>query len=75
MKHSDLIDRWPSLAQFGRETGIPYRSAQQFRRREQIPYWFWTAVIEAAEKRGIKGVTYETLAKGAATAKRARARA
>ena len=73
MNHGHLIDLWPSIAQFARETDIPYRSGQQFRRRELIPYWFWAAVIAAAKRRGINGVTYEALAEGAAKAKRARA--
>lgn len=75
MKHTDLIDRWPSLAQFGRDTGIHYESVRFYKRNGAIPYWFWTAVIDAAKRRGIKGVTYESLAKGAAKAKRARASA
>lgn len=69
MNHSKLIDLWPSLAQFSRETGIHYESVRAYRRSGMIPYWFWTAVFEAAAKRGFHGVTYEALAEGAAEAK------
>lgn len=68
MNHSDLIDLWPSLAQFGRETGIHYESVRAYRRSGMIPYWYWPAVVEAAGARGFH-VTYESLAEGAAEAK------
>lgn len=75
MTHSDLINLWPSLAQFARETGIHYQSVRVYRRNQMIPYWHWEAAIAAAERRGFKGVSYEALAKGAAEAKRERAAA
>ncbi|MET3602218.1 hypothetical protein [Martelella mangrovi] len=62
MTHTDLILRWPSIAEFGRDIGVPYEAAKAMRRRGNIPAQYWKRAVEAARLRGIDGVEYERLA-------------
>lgn len=62
MTHADLILSWPSIAEFGRDIGVPYEAAKAMRRRKNIPAQYWKRAVEAARFRGIDGVTYERLA-------------
>ena len=75
MTHRDLIDRWPSLAQFGRDADIHYESVRAYHRTGSIPYWHWASVVKASHEHGFDDVSVESLAEGAAAAKRARAEA
>lgn len=62
MTHSDIIDQWPSLAEFARDLSVPYGTAKAMRRRGSIPAQHWSATVAAASKRSIKGVGLEQLA-------------
>lgn len=48
-------------ATVGRIIGKPTEHAVQLRRRGRIPVVYWPALVEYAEKKGIKGVTYADL--------------
>jgi len=58
-----LIDLWPSASLFAADIGIRERHAQVMRFRNSVPPDYWAAVVAAASRRGIKGVSYEGLAK------------
>lgn len=59
---SDLISKWPTIADFASEVGIGYEAARQMRRRESIAPEHWVRVISACHDKGIPGVTLEWLA-------------
>lgn len=59
----DLIARWPSVAEFGREIGVAYQTARKMNDRNSIRNAYWPAVIVAAKQRGIRGVSIEALAR------------
>lgn len=60
-----LIDSWPKppIATFARDIGITVEHGATMRRRGSIPPVHWPKVVEAAQGRGIAGVTIEALAK------------
>lgn len=60
---SDLISMWPTIAQYADDVGCGYEAARQQRRRESIAPEHWQAVIDASERKGIVGVTFEWLAR------------
>jgi hypothetical protein len=64
-----IINSWPTAEEFGRGIGIPGGTARQWRNRDSIPASYWTAVVSAAEARGIEGISYEMLAHIAAEAR------
>lgn len=68
--HPDIINIWPTVADFARDVGIPYSLAKCWRRRGSIPAAHWVAVIRAADRRGLP-VSLETLAQAAPPRKRA----
>lgn len=68
MTASDIIGRWPSAEQFGRDIGLKYPShARVMKLRGGIPRAHWQAVIEAAEARGFT-ITRDDLMRAHATA-------
>lgn len=66
MTHAEIINCWPSLAEFASDIGVEYGTAKAMRRRDSIPPGKWVLVVEKATERGIP-VTYEMLAVAAAT--------
>lgn len=60
---TDIIAKWPSAAEMARDIGLrrPGHGAMM-KMRGSIPAPYWSALVEAAEKRGIEGVTLEALA-------------
>lgn len=58
-----LIDLWPSVSAFADDIGIRERHAQVMRFRNSVPPDYWSAMVAAAKRRAIKGITYEGLAK------------
>jgi len=60
---SDLIDRWPTIAEFASDVGCGYEAARQMRRRQRIAPEHWPAVVAACAARSIAGVTFEWLAR------------
>lgn len=60
--HRDVIERWPSLNDFGSDIGASYEAAKAMRRRNSVPVEYWSRLISAAERRGLTDITYESLA-------------
>lgn len=58
---SEIILKWPGLAEFARDMGVPITTAQSWRDRDSIPNARWKKLIEKARGRAIKGVTYNAL--------------
>jgi hypothetical protein len=62
MTHEDLIDKWPSVADFARDLGVKYQTARFMKKRNSIHPRYWSKVLQAAKDRRIRGVTLEALA-------------
>lgn len=63
MSHAEIIKRWKSLSEFAEDLSVSYGTAKAMRRRGSIPDRYWLTAVEAAERRGINGVTLEGLAR------------
>lgn len=59
----DVIELWPSIGEFAEDIGVKYVTGQLMKHRDSIDADHWVAVVEAAKRRGFKGVTYEALAR------------
>lgn len=62
MSHADLINLWPSLAEFADDLGVPYVTAKAMRRRSSVPASHWMRMVAVASEKGFSGVTLEALA-------------
>lgn len=62
MTHSDIIDQWPSLAEFAHDLSVPYGTAKAMRRRGSIPAVYWNVIVASASRRSINGVGLQELA-------------
>ncbi len=62
MTHSDIIDQWPSLAEFANDLSVPYGTAKAMRRRGSIPAIYWNVIVASASRRSINGVGLQELA-------------
>lgn len=60
---SELISNWKTIGDFAGAVGCGYEAARQMRRRESIAPEHWPSVIAACKSQGVKGVTFEWLAK------------
>lgn len=59
---SELIGLWPSVSVFATDIGVGYEAAKAMKRRETIKSEYFVAVVAAATRRQLAGVTYELLA-------------
>lgn len=59
---SDLIAKWPTIAEFALDVACGYEAARQMRRRDSIAVEHWENVIAASKAKSIPGITYEWLA-------------
>jgi hypothetical protein len=59
--HKEIIELWPTRAEFAREVGVSYQTARQWYARDGIPARHWPEIVNAARKRNFSGVTLETL--------------
>lgn len=66
MTHADIINSWPSLAEFAADLSVEYGTAKAMRRRGSIPAKYWPLVVSKAVDREIDGITAEALMNGAA---------
>lgn len=64
---ADVIDLWETATALAADIGEKEGTVRQWRNRDRIPADCWTTIVEAAAKRGIKGVTPTKLAEIAAT--------
>lgn len=60
--YRDIIGMWPSIGEFAADIGVKYVTAQLMKHRNSIGADHWSAVVEAARKRGYDVVTLELLA-------------
>lgn len=66
LSHLDIIALWPTPTDLARDLRIIQAPAvRHWKRTGHIPPNRFDLVIEAAKKRGFKGVTYPVLAAGA----------
>lgn len=61
MTFSQLIEEWPTVAEFARDVGQNVEAAKKWKQRNSIPASNWIAVVEAAGSRGIN-ISIEQLA-------------
>jgi hypothetical protein len=59
---SELIAKWPTIAEFANEVGCGYEAARKMVTRGRVGPRHWGSVVEASERRGIPGVSIEWLA-------------
>lgn len=65
--HSDIISLWPSYSSLAEDLGVKAHAVQKWKMRDSIPGEYWTRIAEDAQRRGLAGVTLETLADYAAS--------
>jgi hypothetical protein len=58
-----IISLWPSLGAFADDIGVSYVTAQVAKHRNSVSPVYWEAMVAAARRRGIRGVTIGKLAK------------
>ncbi len=68
---SDLIERFGGAAKMAVAIGESANTIRQWSARRSIPGRYWEAIVEAAQRLYIEGVTFEALASIAAAAGRA----
>jgi hypothetical protein len=57
----DIIGQWPSMADLGRDLGLPYSTVAAWKQRGSIPVSYWRQIIHAAQRRGYRAVTADLL--------------
>jgi hypothetical protein len=57
----ELIDAFGGPAKFGRAIGVAPNTAKQMRRRNSLAVTRFPAVVQAAQDRGLTGVTMKRL--------------
>lgn len=58
----DVIEKWPSISEFGSDIGVDDTHARTMKQRDSIPAKYWVRVVEGAQRRKIDGVSHEVLA-------------
>lgn len=51
LNHSDIINFWPTLADFAADMGVKRHTARGWKRRNSIPAEYWPELIEKARER------------------------
>lgn len=57
-----IIVKWPDLDALAADAGAGKEAVKKWKRRNTIPAEYWAGLIQAAETRGIQGVTADVLA-------------
>lgn len=58
-----IISQWPTVSEFARDIGLRRAShGTLMKMRGRIPSEHWSAVVSAAQRRGLSGITLEALA-------------
>lgn len=57
----DIIALWPSMADLGRDLGLPYPTVAAWKQRGSIPVAYWRDLVGAARQRGFRDVDAEML--------------
>jgi hypothetical protein len=58
---ADIFELWPTMAEFGRDIGLPYPTVAAWKQRGSIPVAYWRDLIRAAGNRGHPEVTADLL--------------
>lgn len=69
-----IIDAFGGPARFAEAMGITASHAGVMKARQSIPPEYWTRLVEEADRKNIKGVSHEHLARLAEKSARRRAR-
>lgn len=64
--YADIIGLWPSAEALGDDIGESGVTVRAWRNRNSIPAYRWLDIVEAADARGIAGITLDVLASIAA---------
>jgi hypothetical protein len=72
--HSEMIRLWPKRGAFGADIGAKPAAVTNMIARDSVPSKYWSAMVAAAQERGIHGVTLSTLAAAASLKPRTRAK-
>lgn len=59
----DIISRFGTAAALARKLGRPESTVRQWGNRNSIPRTHWPELIGLAERSGVSGIDYESLAK------------
>ena len=62
-KLDDIFDAFGGAPSLAAAIGIKPFHAQTMKTRRSIPSGYWVAIVKAAERQKIRGITYERLAK------------
>lgn len=73
-RFSDILAEWPSHAAIEDDLGVKRGLPAVWRHRDSVPPEYWLALVDAAQRRGIEGVTLEALARIASSNNRVDAR-
>jgi hypothetical protein len=65
MRHDQVIQQWPTTAEFSSDLGEPLDTVRAWKRRNSIPPRVWRKLVAAARRRGLSKVTWEALGAGA----------
>ena len=68
---ASIINLWETPAQLAEDLGEEVGTVRQWRNRDSLPDRVWKKTVEAAQARGLEGVTLEVLAEIAAQQARA----
>ena len=60
--YTSVCSLWESDHELAADIGATAFAVQKWRQRDKIPPGWWQAIVDAAKRRGIKGVTLEKLA-------------
>ena len=66
-----FTDKLGDQTGFANVLGTTQQNVSQMRQRNSIPSRFWPTVVKAAQEKNIQGITFETLAKLAASREQA----
>ncbi|HAU29826.1 MAG TPA: hypothetical protein DCW68_06950 [Rhodospirillaceae bacterium] len=69
--YSEIINKWPSIADFAVDVDVYVGLAAVWKHRNSIPPRYWQAIVSAASARGIEGVSIELFATIAASKREA----
>jgi len=53
-KHSEVIDKWPSMEVFAQDIEVKFHTVYSWYYRGNIPCKHWSKVIETGKERGIR---------------------
>ncbi len=58
---TEIINAWPHPSKLAEDVGVTPALVAVWKSRDTIPAAYWNWVVDAAEKRGIQGVSFDVL--------------